>query len=131
MEIETGVRTPFSFHNKVDSSNLNLFFIACIGSDHSDTSPQKYNNGTTTVPPPLPPKPKIKPSSWAGSSNWQLNDIKFDGVVNDSPNLLAHSARNVKAPIADRISMLSATMADKKMTQPRTIYFDRMNSSFV
>lgn len=81
------------------------------------------------MPPPLPPKPKMKPSTWAGNSNWQLNDSKMDS--NDAQNLLAHSIRNVKAPIADRINMLSATIADKKMPQPRTIYFDRMNSSFV
>lgn len=108
--------------------NKNYTFLL-IGSEHSDTSPHKYSNGT--LPPPLPPKPKIKPTSWAGNSNWQLNDIKFEGDMNDSQNLLTHSVRNLKAPIADRISMLSATITDKKMPQPRTIYFDRMNSSFV
>lgn len=76
------------------------------------------------IPPPLPPKPKIKPT-WMGNNNWQLNDNKHD--KNDTSNLM----RNVKIPISDRINMFSATMTDKKMPQPRTIYFDRMNSSFV
>lgn len=101
--------------------------MAFLGSEYSDTSPPKYSNGT--LPPPLPPKPKLKPTSWSGNTNWPLNETKHD--TNETRNLLTPSMRNIKAPIADRINMLSATMADKKMPQPRTIYFDRMNSSFV
>lgn len=84
-------------------------------------------NGAT--PPPLPPKPKLKPSTWASNCSWQLNETKSD--TNDTQNLLAPGIKNIKAPIADRINMLSATMTDKKIPPPRTIYFDRMNSSFV
>lgn len=106
----------------------NAFFSFSLGSEHVDTSPQKYVNGAT--PPPLPPKPKLKPSNWTGNTSWQLNDTKSD--TNDTQqNLLASGIKNVKAPIADRINMLSATMTDKKIPPPRTIYFDRMNSSFV
>lgn len=91
-----------------------IFIFFLIGSEHSDTSPQKY---VGTLPPPLPPKPKIKPSLWSGSSSLQLNDVKLDG------NLLAHGIQNsVKA---------SSQITDKKLPHPRTIYFDRMNSSFV
>lgn len=106
----------------------NVFFHLNSGSEHVDTSPQKYVNGAT--PPPLPPKPKLKPSTtWIGNNGWQTNETKSD--ANDTQNLLAPGVKNIKAPIADRINMLSATMTDKKIPPPRTIYFDRMNSSFV
>lgn len=100
----------------------------CLGFDNGDVSPQKYTNGAT--PPPLPPKPKLKTTYWSGNTSWQHNDTKSD--TNDSTqNLLAPGIKNIKAPIADRINMLSATITDKKIPPPRTIYFDRMNSSFV
>lgn len=105
-----------------------LFRFLPLGFENVDISPQKYMNGTT--PPPLPPKPKLKPSYWTGNTSWQLNETKSD-TSDSTQNLLAPGIKNIKAPIADRINMLSATMADKKIPPPRTIYFDRMNSSFV
>lgn len=107
-------------------NNVNVFSLSS-GPEHVDTSPQKCVNGAT--PPPLPPKPKLKPSTWTSNTSWQLNETKSD--TNDAQNLLAPGIKNIKAPIADRINMLSATMTDKKIPPPRTIYFDRMNSSFV
>lgn len=75
-----------------------------------------------TLPPPLPPKPKIKPCSWSGSSSLQLNDAKLDG------NLLAHGTQNsVNASGQINRILSAAEIANKKL--PRTIYFD--NSSFV
>lgn len=112
------------FHFQIGLINFRLF----IGSESVDTSPQKYINGAT--PPPLPPKPKLKQSTtWIGHNGWQPNETKSD--TNEAQNLLAPGMKNIKAPIADRINMLSATMTDKKIPPPRTIYFDRMNSSFV
>ena len=105
-----------------------IFIFILIGSEHSDTSPQKYVGSlrSVEVPPPLPPKPKIKPCSWSGSSSLQLNDAKLDG------NLLAHGIQNSVNASGQINGVLSAAkIVDKKLPQPRTIYFDRMNSSFV
>lgn len=65
----------------------------------AEESPQKYHNGNE--PPPLPPKPKIKPSYW----------------MNGNANGGAAAS--------------STTADNKKLPSPRTIYLDQPNSSFV
>lgn len=78
------------------------------------------------VPPPLPPKPKVKPP-------WTQSDDKFNGNGFDTMNHSTLDVRKIKSPIANRINMLNSAVAasEKKFAQPRTIYFDQLNSSFV
>lgn len=92
---------------------------------------QKYHTNTGSLPPPLPPKPKIKPTTWL---NGTIHcEDKLNGNSSDSTIHSTNCVRNIKAPIADRINMLNSAVSahEKKMPQPRTIYFDRLNSSFV
>lgn len=123
------------------------------GSEHSTSSPEKnvtrvmlrdhtasqldvhneknilksHPNGI--VPPPLPPKPKVKPA-WNGA---QHAEDKLNGQANESSHPAHHDTRKIKSPIANRINMLNSAVAasEKKFAQPRTIYFDQLNSSFV
>lgn len=86
----------------------------------SDSSVHRVNG---TLPPPLPPKPRLKPTTWTNGTDEKPNEIQ---VTNGSGGL-----RNIKGPIAERINMLTSAAAEKKMPPPRTIYFDQLNSSFV
>lgn len=81
-----------------------------------------YNKGNGIIPPPLPPKPRIKPTTWSNTG---------DDKTNGSVNLTNGMRGNVKGKIAERINMLTSAATEKKMPQPRTIYFDQLNSSFV
>lgn len=67
----------------------------------AEESPQKYHNGNE--PPPLPPKPKIKPTHW-------MNGNMTAAASADSTRILVDS---------------------KKSPSSRTIYVDQPNSSFV
>lgn len=75
-----------------------------------------------TVPPPLPPKPRHRPVTWLTNG---------DDKVAEPQNQLTNGSRSPKGQIAERINMLNSAATEKKTPQPRTIYFDRMNSSFV
>lgn len=77
----------------------------------AEESPQKYHNGNE--PPPLPPKPKLKPSHWL-NGNATANGV----------------ATSVAAAMP--IEPSTCIQADnKKLPSPRTIYLDQPNSSFV
>lgn len=95
---------------------------------HNDTNTLKsQTNGI--VPPPLPPKPKVKPT-WNGA---QLVEEKLNGSAAEHTHPATLDVRKIKSPIANRINMLNSAVAasEKKFAQPRTIYFDQLNSSFV
>lgn len=95
---------------------------------HEISVPKCQPNGI--VPPPLPPKPKVKPT-WTNGGTYA--EERINGHTSDSTNHTAHDVRKIKSPIANRINMLNSAVAasEKKFAQPRTIYFDQLNSSFV
>lgn len=123
-----------NINNALNESNLGL---NSTSSGIIEKSPRKENdesqiegNGSDslvhrsngTLPPPLPPKPRIKPTTCSNTS---------DDKTNGSWNLTNGMRGNVKGPIAERINMLTSAATEKKMPPPRTIYFDQLNSSFV
>lgn len=129
-------------NNNNNNNTLNessLVLNSTISSGIIEKSPRKENdeplidgNGNdslvhrgngTAVPPPLPPKPRIKPTIWTNTGN--------DDKTNGSISLTNGMRSNVKGPIAERINMLNSAATEKKMPPPRTIYFDQLNSSFV
>lgn len=89
---------------------------------YNDSTLQRING---TLPPPLPPKPRIKPTTWTNG------DDNANASINETQNHVSSGMRHVKGPIAERINMLTSAATEKKMPQPRTIYFDQLNSSFV
>lgn len=100
-----------------------------IDSSYHDISVQKCPpNGI--VPPPLPPKPKVKPT-WTNGGAYL--EERTNGHGSESMSHSHHDVRKIKSPIANRINMLNSAVAasEKKFAQPRTIYFDQLNSSFV
>lgn len=79
-----------------------------------DSSKTSICSGT---PPPLPPKPKIKPSNWCNSGR--------NGSME----------RNKNIPLKQQSNGLNASSLvsgiDGKIPPPRTVYLDQPNSSFV
>lgn len=105
--------------------------------DESLNDGNHFNDSTLTrtngiLPPPLPPKPRLKIAQQLITNSTDNDKIK-ENTVDDTKSHVISNIRSIKGPIAERINMLTsaAAAAEKKLPQPRTIYFDQLNSSFV
>lgn len=106
-------------------SDRNLSMTSSSSSSNHNRSSVIYANGDTIhnddildsskgsmiacsgTPPPLPPKPKIKPSNWS------------------------NTGRNGSMERNKNIPLKHQTLIDGKIPAPRTVYLDQPNSSFV
>lgn len=125
--------------SRLNSSSSSTTSSSMNGSNSS--AQNHYENGeyitcvgglkTFGTPPPLPPKPKIKPSNWSSISG---------NAVNPSPSAVLHAKDGL--PFGSelsprRIAQTSAMGNDSKAAKnvsipsPRSIYLDQPNSSFV
>lgn len=108
---------------KQDSSSSDDYNLTNVKAFSYNGSPSKHFNLSICGPPPLPPKPKIK-VLWK-NNNELPSVIEKNTLGNSSKNerSLEHGLRNTKQS--------TTNTADKQVPQPRTVYFDQLNSSFV
>lgn len=116
-QISTSSSSSSHGNNKSIVNHFNLNDSYYNGNEIQDGSLQRshYGNG----PPPLPPKPKIKPTNWVSGS----------AIGTDKINI--HSKEQATSPFRNHSRITATACADNKTPSPRKIYLDQPNSSFV
>lgn len=122
-----------SHENRLNSSGSSTTSSSINGSGGGSNS-NHYENGEYIVsnghkvfgtPPPLPPKPKIKPTNWLSINGHAIS-------ANVSPTKDSGTTiSGTELPAQRRIGQQRANGTNDNHATPHTIYLDQPNSSFV
>lgn len=128
------INANFSFENRLNSSNSSTNSSSLNG--NNNRSEHSYENGDCMesavgkgfgTPPPLPPKPKIKPNNWTPGNLSNVSQHSALHQIDASP-LMEVSPRRKQPSECNDTSAMGRT---KHIPPPRSIYLDQPNSSFV